>query len=238
MFICSHLFQFLSEFRSRNFIAAQDGVWWGGTSSNYPKEDCPQCASIGGTAGQCGVIGDTNYDENLNVFGQPMPPAPQANYARGQEIEVDVILTAHHKGHFEFHACPIEQGGVASGGCLTEYPLEFVSDPLYGAPKDIDYPYRAYVAPSSLATSDATGSLYRFRLKLPDNLSGDLVLLQWHYLTANSCTFAGYATYPFPASWGNMQNTLGICDSIPPDGRGLPGRFIFWIERCLNFLTK
>ena len=192
------------------------------------------------------MIGDTNYDENLNVFGQPMAPAPQVLYEQGQEIEVDVILTAYHKGHFEFHACPIEAeqgtgtgtGTAASGDCLNEYPLEFVSDPLYGAPKDIDYPYRAYVAPSSLATSDATGSLYRFRLKLPDNLSGDLVLLQWHYLTANSCTFAGYATYPFPASWGNMQNTLGICDSIPPDGRGLPGRFIFWIERCLNFLTK
>ena len=82
------------------------------------------------------MIGDTNYDENLNVFGQPMAPAPQVLYEQGQEIEVDVILTAYHKGHFEFHACPIEAeqgtgtGTAASGDCLNEYLLKFVSDPF------------------------------------------------------------------------------------------------------------
>jgi hypothetical protein len=97
---------------------------------------------------------------------------------------------------------------------------------LYGVPKDIDYPYHAYIAPLGQAIKDTAGTLYCFRLKLPDNLSGELVLLQWHYLTLNSCTFAGYSsTYPSPAGWGNMQTSLSICNSSPQDGGGLPGGF-------------
>lgn len=171
------------------------------------------------------MIGDTNYDDNLNVFGKPMSPAPQAQYSQGQVIEVDVVLTAHHMGHFEFSACPIEAGGVATASCLEKYPLEFVSDPLYGAPKDTNYPYRAYIAPPAYSKTDSVGTFYRFQFKLPDNLSGNLVLLQWHYLTANSCTYAGYSTYPYPKEWGTFQTGTGICDSIPPDGRGVPEQF-------------
>jgi Lytic polysaccharide mono-oxygenase, cellulose-degrading len=167
-----------------------------------------------------------------------MASAVQATYTQGQEIEVEVVLTAHHLGHFEFSACPIAPGGIANGDCFKQYPLEFVSDPLYGAPKDAMYPNRAYIAPRGIATVDNSGSLpgqfYRFVLKLPANLSGNLVLLQWHYLTANSCKFDGYSTYPFPASWGNMQSGIGICGSIPPDGNGAPGMLKLNNQGCLR----
>ena len=157
-----------------------------------------------------------------------MAPNPQAQYAQGQVIEVDIVLTAHHMGHFEFSACPIEPGGVASGDCFEQYPLEFVEDPLYGAPKDSNYPYRAYIAPPGRSRPDNTGStqgtFYRFRLKLPDNLTGDLVLLQWHYYTANSCVYRGYSSYAYPSDWGTVLTGIGICTDIPSDGRGLPGR--------------
>jgi hypothetical protein len=157
-----------------------------------------------------------------------MQPAPQAIFSQGQEISVDVILTAHHKGHFEFFACPISPGGIATESCFQQYPLSFVSDPLYGAPKDVNYPNRAYISPLSIAIPDNThglsGVFYRFHFKLPSNLTGELVLLQWHYLTANSCKYPGYATYPFPSSWGNMQDGLSLCTNIPPDGNGVPGK--------------
>jgi Lytic polysaccharide mono-oxygenase, cellulose-degrading len=176
------------------------------------------------------VVGSTStsYDANLNIFGKPMAPAVQAKYTQGQEIEVEVVLTAHHLGHFEFSACPIAPGGIANADCFKQYPLEFVSDPLYGAPKDATYPNRAYIAPTGIATVDNSGPVpgqfYRFVLKLPDTLSGDLVLLQWYYVTANSCKLDGYTNYPFPANWGNMQNDVPICGSIPPDGNGFPGK--------------
>ena len=164
-----------------------------------------------------------NYDRNLNVFGQPMSPAPQARYTQGQEIDVEVVLTAHHKGHFEFFACAISPGGTASGECFKQNRLEFVSDLLYGAPKDPRFPHRAYIPPRSLARIDTSynnlpGTLHRFRLKLPPGLSGDLVLLQWHYLTANSCKFDGYDTYQYPGSWGDMSNNIPVCPSIPSEG--------------------
>lgn len=156
-----------------------------------------------------------------------MSPAPQALYSQGGEIAVDIVLTAHHKGHFEFFACPIEPGGKATGDCFKDYPLTFVADELYGAPKDINYPTRAYIAPPSRTINDNTGvagQFFRYRFKLPSNLSGNLVLLQWHYLTANSCKYPGYTNYSFPTDWGVMTDGLSICSDIPADGDGTPGK--------------
>ena len=42
------------------------------------------------------------------------------------------------------------------------------------------------------------GALYRMRFCLPKGLAGDVVLLQWYYLTANLCKPEGYTEYPFP----------------------------------------
>lgn len=88
--------------------------------------------------------------------------------------------------------CPIVEGEIASGDCFEhQYPLEFISDPLYGAPKDVNYHDCAYIAPRDIALKDNTGlsgDLFRFCFKLPDkNLSGDLLLLQWHYMILRSC---------------------------------------------------
>ena len=45
-----------------------------------------------------------------NALGGPMPINQQATYLQGQDITIDVTLTAHHKGHFEFAACAISVG--------------------------------------------------------------------------------------------------------------------------------
>lgn len=36
---------------------------------------------------------------------------------------------------------------------------------------------------------------YQYKFQLPQGLSGDLVLLQWHYIASNSCLPPGYNTY-------------------------------------------
>lgn len=38
--------------------------------------------------------------------------------------------------------------GAPESSCFDQYPLEYVSDLLYNAPKDPNYPNRAYVAPA------------------------------------------------------------------------------------------
>ena len=64
------------------------------------------------------------------------------------------------------------------------HPLEFVEDSLYGAPQDVNYPERGYVAPDQQEFS--------MKYKLPLGLTGERVLLQWKYLTGNSCLHPGY----------------------------------------------
>ena len=206
------------DHRSRNFKAWDEGVWSGGGVNDVPKEDCPHCLNRGGVLAQCGVDGGRSYDVPLNVFGDLLAPQPEATYHRGQEIDLDVVLTAHHKGHFEFYACPIVPGEAPTADCFHSHPLEFVADLLYGAPKDPNYPSRAYIAPSSYSgivndNTGVSGILYRFRMKLPDTAVGDLVLIQWHYLTANSCQFPGYNVYNWPADWP-VQNQLALCGDL------------------------
>ena len=146
-----------------------------------------------------------NYDAPLDYRGRRLPPAVQQTYVEGQIITVEVMVTTHHKGHFEFRACPLvaldepEQDvnplPVPTKECFDSYPLKFVSDTLYGAPPDPKYPERAYIAPAQIptwgpgegpdGTDGVVGALYTLELELPKGLNGEVVLLQWYYLTAN-----------------------------------------------------
>ena len=100
------------------------------------------------------------------------------------------MLTAHHKGHFEVKACAISPGQVATQECFDANPLTFVEDKLYGAPVHPLYPGRAYIPRTDFAglTRGSDGNYpFHHLFKLPNGLRGDLILLQWYYLTANSC---------------------------------------------------
>mmetsp|Transcript_2782 Transcript_2782/g.4157 ORF Transcript_2782/g.4157 Transcript_2782/m.4157 type:complete len:483 (-) Transcript_2782:24-1472(-) len=221
---------YLKSPRSRNFMANQEG---GSSDDKYPKEHCPHCLNLGGTAGRCGVTGTHSYDIPSNNAGNVMPADPQIVAQSGSQITVDIVLTAHHKGHFEFKACVISSPDQApSQACFDANPLTLVRDELYGSLSDPNYPTRAYIPPASYIglqqdPSGVDGSFYQYTLQLPASAVGDLVLLQWHYLTANSCIFEGYHDYEFPAYWGGMGYDLaGYCSiPLPPDGRGVPEQF-------------
>ncbi|KAK1734442.1 lytic polysaccharide monooxygenase [Skeletonema marinoi] len=214
--------------RSRNYVAKQDGAYWPADETTSYPEDCPHCLNVGGTEASCGLTADRNYDYPKNALGGNLAPAVQACYAGGDVVELDVVLTAHHMGHFSYKACAINAGEVASQECFDSNPLTFVEDVLYGSLPDPNYPNRAYIprADSAIIQKDNSGD-YKFshRFKLPEGLSGELVLLQWHYLTGNSCMAdEGYLNYNFPAGFEpNLQ--LGVCNSIPSDGRGVPEQF-------------
>jgi Lytic polysaccharide mono-oxygenase, cellulose-degrading len=87
---------------------------------------------------------------------------------------------------------------------------------LYGAPKDPNYPYRAYMAPSTV--SAPLNHQFSYRMKLPNDVVGDLVLIQWWWGSGNSCDYEGYEQYNWPASWGNMDSPIGKCS--PPSFSG------------------
>jgi len=214
---------YLESPRSRNYVANQDGSWGTGDQSTPKKETCHHCLNGGGAAnsGQCGITGNVNYDFPPNASGGVMPTNIQATYEKGQEIDVSIKITAHHKGHFEFYVCPIEYGQAPTRNCFWSHPLEYVKDLKYGAPKDPNHPYRAYIPPSTFGDLN-----YSYRLKLPSDVSGNLVLLQWWWVSANSCKPSGYDQYNFPAAWGQMGSSLGSCN-VSPDGT-INGAEQFW----------
>ena len=145
-----------------------------------------------------------------------MPPIIQDCYGPEDEILLDVVLTAKHEGsvllcliliaqntslyiyyslyhtlfinalhnlllhsHFEYRACPINSAGVvATQECFDDHPLEFISDENWNMPKDDNYPVRAYIPHDP--------KQFTHKYKLPPGLEGDLVLIQWIYITANT----------------------------------------------------
>lgn len=179
-------------------------------------EDCPHCLNRGGTLAQCGILTgidattsqpwERNYDMPLNALGNPMPSNVQATFVEGDVVEVEVLVTTHHKGHFVFSACPIvELESAGNDGtiplpptpptaeCFQKHRLTFLSDELYSAVPDTNHPERAYIAPASVAErfsgkpeeQPVVGARYLMKFQLPLGLTGEVVLLQWYYLTAN-----------------------------------------------------
>ena len=104
--------------------------------------DSPHCLNIGGTEARCGKVGDHDYDHPSNAIGGTLAPVIQECYEEGAVIDVESVLTAHHKGHFELKACPVAPGEAPTQSCFDENKLEFVEDVLYNAPADPLYPER------------------------------------------------------------------------------------------------
>ena len=85
-----------------------------------------------------------------------------------------------------FSACPLTMvNEIPTQECFDRHQLMFVEDLLHGANRDPKYPERAYIAPVNDPnyTPDYSASKsimdYSFKMRLPPNLHGDLVLIQW-----------------------------------------------------------
>ena len=72
--------------------------------------------------------------------------------------------------------------------CFEQNKLTFVEDLIYGANYDQNYPHRAYIAPVNVPENETyvpnygtTEGLmdFSFKMRLPPNIYGDLVLIQW-----------------------------------------------------------
>ena len=81
------------------------------------------------------------------------------------------------QGHFVFSGCPIREGELPTQDCFDRNQLTFREDLLHSANYDPRHPERAYVAPYSLRLSGT--DKYSYKMRLPSNLQGDIVLIQW-----------------------------------------------------------
>lgn len=137
---------YLKSPRARNLVAFEETVWWPQTDKDPQPETCPHCLNRGGSLARCGLTDDNggirNYDTPRNALLGQMPTKIQAEYTQGQDVVLDVTLTAHHKGHFVFSACPISPGEIPTQECFDANQLTFVEDLLHGANYDPNYPGR------------------------------------------------------------------------------------------------
>jgi len=118
-----------------------------------------------------------------------MPWIRQATYSRGEVISVLTHLAAHHGGHMELRGCP--DGKASTQSCFDSHVFEFVEDTAFDMPKDPNHPERGYY----WGGPTQNGLDFAMRFKIPDSLAGENVMLQWLYVTSNSCKPVGYDSY-------------------------------------------
>jgi len=204
--------------RSRNWVAYEDGTdsAQSGAGGVPPKDYCYYCLNTKAADEICGVGGAQSYDNWLDAAGNPMPWNSQATYTEGDIIEIKSNLHTPHWGHQDVMVCA--DGDASTQECFEQHPLEFIEDLSYGAPKDPNYPNRGHF----------TGAYVDFSMKfrLPMGVTGDKVMMQWRYVTANNCWPPGYEDYPYDdAKGGNSLECSYPLDPTGAVGTGKPEQF-------------
>ncbi|GFO13098.1 cell wall integrity and stress response component 4-like [Plakobranchus ocellatus] len=123
--------------------------------------------------GKCGVCGDPWDGERHNEAGGKYATGIiTRTYTQGAEVKAKVMITANHKGWFEFGICPVNNYTVkATEECLSSNLLQLADGSGTGT---------RYKLPSQLST------LFVVQLKLPRNLTCSQCVFRWKYNTGNS----------------------------------------------------
>jgi len=205
---------------SRNYYSYLFGLDFGTEPDKPSKDYCFHCLNTKGPGSVCGTSEQgVNYDEWLDSLGQPVSWNSNGNiYGEGDVITVNSFLASHHTGHMELRACPM--GRASTQDCFDQHVLEFVEDiNSYDVkmPKDNNHPERGYYYGSQAFNNQA----FSMRFRLPQGLVGEEVLLQWLYVTANSCSPEGYAEYyslnsDLPQDFWNPQLPTCTPEQFPP----------------------
>ncbi|XP_058823910.1 uncharacterized protein LOC131684787 [Topomyia yanbarensis] len=129
--------------------------------------------------GKCGLCGDNFADSTPRLhelgghFGQG---TIVRNYTMGAVIEVKVMITANHQGHFEFNLCDLSNGARENDACYEQIPL-----------LDAENRRKWYL------NSTLSGE-YSVNLKLPEGLVCEHCVLQWTYVAGNNWGYCGDGT--------------------------------------------
>lgn len=120
-------------------------------------------------------------------------------YEKGSWVNLSVMITANHRGHFEFNICSLaDPDEIETEDCFAKYPLSL---------EDGSYSY-------ALNTSDV--GLYPITVKLPDELTCDRCVLRWDWTTGNNwglCTDEDGAQQTGALGCG-PQETFRTCTDI------------------------
>ncbi|KAK3084832.1 hypothetical protein FSP39_019870 [Pinctada imbricata] len=119
--------------------------------------------------GKCGICGDPwNGKRENEAGGKYANGIITKRYKEGSQIQVKVLVTAAHKGYFEFRICPNNDvNKPATHECLDRYILRTKNG-------QTRYP------------ENGQAKMYTVDLQLPVGLTCQQCVMQWKYNAGNS----------------------------------------------------
>lgn len=218
---------YLSSPKSRNLLASEELGF-----------NCPHCLNVGGVQ-EMSAGGSLQWPRGLRTMtGDPVSAksprrfeaggdlytgAVTGNYTQGSVIPIEVVLTTNHNGRFDFRICKV-RGGYDTAAqteakslteeCLNENVL------LQADVEGAQMPGQRYFY---TLVEDARQSVtYQMYYELPKGLDCDGIeshcVLQWYWLTFNSCQ-----TSDAPVRYTRASNNMANCDD---QGASYPEQFI------------
>ncbi|KAI8127774.1 hypothetical protein CVS40_2570 [Lucilia cuprina] len=165
--------------------------------------------------GKCGVCGDAFH------LRTPRPHEAGGEYAKGiisryytsgQEIDVEVELTANHYGRFEMYLCPNNNPRKeANQECFDRYPLYISGSREH-----------RFLIPRDTKKKD----IFRYRVRLPPYVTCTQCVLQWTYYTANMWGTCANGTEAVGCGKAETFRNCADIAIVSNTGGGLPPLFV------------
>lgn len=259
---------YLSSPKSRNFVArlppftpateyCPHCLSGGGPGEISGGETYPYPETITSSArhGLCGdpALSNQRYLSTGDV---------QATYESSSIVTFEVTVSTHHRGVMRFFLCDLSTtpDNQVTQECLFANPLERDPSDVFISPPDSrpEYNGRYYLEPR--CAKDLTDSVYthplegpnstwsyqqgqkvRMRYKLPENLTCTQCVLQWFWVTGNTCNIPGIKTHTYPSTFSDCSGDgpgAGWYSSVLSDcGESYPEEFWYYIIKAFHFFN-
>lgn len=146
-----------------------------------------------------GMCGNAAEDSTQNWNAASFPTS-ESTYISGQELAIEITITAHHLGFFEFDLCDspdisetcFRSNRLLRSNCNVEEHGEdecrkWWKPPLTTEVEHYSFGSDGYPLGSPIITGCGDTS-FTAHFKLPEDLSCTHCVLRWHWYTTNSCT--------------------------------------------------
>ncbi|XP_046680181.1 uncharacterized protein LOC124367421 isoform X2 [Homalodisca vitripennis] len=178
-------------------------LFCGGYAVQYEQND-----------GRCGVCGDSFGIQDPRPHeagGQYAKGIIGRHYSAGQEIDVEVELTANHWGRFEMFLCPNNNPRYeATQSCFDRFPL-YVS-----GTREV-----RFLIPENTKKKE----IFKYKVRLPPYITCSQCVLQWTYYTGNMWGRCANGTEA--VGCGRPETFRNCADiSIVTSTLGLPPQFV------------
>lgn len=124
--------------------------------------------------GKCGICGDAYHIKKPRPHeggGEFANGIITKHYIVGQDINIEVELTANHQGYFEMYLCPHNDPKLPeTQKCFDKYPL------YLSGTKDVQF---------IIPDNSEKKAIFQYKVTLPPSVTCSQCVIQWNYYTGN-----------------------------------------------------